>query len=117
MEKYLIIHNPRCSKSRETLKLLASHNIQPDIIDYLNGDLTHALLEKIIAALGVAPRELLRTKEEEFQKLELNMDDSNQIFTSILQHPKILERPIVIKGKQGVICRPPEKVLNLIAKV
>jgi arsenate reductase len=116
MEKYRIIHNPHCSKSREALKLLESHNIHPEIIDYLSGGLTPALLKNIIDTLGVKPSELLRTKEEEFQELDLNLDDSDRVFQSILQHPKILERPIVLKGKQGAICRPPEKVLDLITK-
>lgn len=117
MEKYLIIHNPSCSKSREALKLLESHNIQPEVIYYLNGELTPALLKTIVANLGVKPRDLLRTKEEDFQKLGLDLDNSEQVLLSILQHPKILERPIVLKGKQGAICRPPEKVLDLITKV
>ncbi len=114
MEKYFLIHNPRCSKSRETLGLLESHGIKVEIIDYLNGALTEDFLRKTLKALNVSPKEVLRTKEEDFLALNLNVEDDEAVIRAILGHPKILERPILVKGSQAVIGRPPEKILSLI---
>lgn len=114
MKAYQLVHNPRCSKSRETLALLESHGIKPDIIDYLNGDLTKDLIERIIKALGIAPKDILRTKEDDFQALNLDVEDKNAVIEAILKHPKILERPILLKGSQAAIGRPPENILKLL---
>lgn len=113
MNTITIIHNPRCSKSREALKIIEERGISPVVIEYLNGELSRELLEKVIKSLGVHPQEILRTKEEEFQALSLNLENAEEVITAIMQHPKILERPIVMKGNQAVIGRPPEKVLEL----
>lgn len=114
MEKYLLVHNPRCSKSRETLHLLESHHIQPEIIDYLNGQLTQEILNQIVHGLNVRPKDILRTKEEEFHSLKLDVENDMEVMKAILSHPKILERPILLKGSQAVIGRPPENILSLI---
>lgn len=113
--KLQIIHNPRCSKSRETLSLIENKGEQVQIIDYLNGDLTQDLLEKVIRLLDVPAKDLLRTKEEEFQSLNIDLDDTDAVLTAILEHPKLLERPIVIKGDKAIIGRPPENVLALLS--
>ena len=114
MEKYYLVHNPRCSKSRETLSLLETHGIKPEIIDYLQGDLSQDLLEKIFKALNKEPKDVLRMKEEEFLGLNLNLENPQEVIEAILRHPKILERPILMKGNQAVIGRPPEAILSLI---
>lgn len=113
MEKFTIIHNPRCSKSRETLSILESRGIAPQVVDYLGGELSKDFLLRVIKALHVHPREILRTKEEEFQSLNLDLNDSEAIVEAILAHPQILERPIVLRGDKAVIGRPPENVLKL----
>lgn len=111
---YTIIHNPRCSKSRETLEILREHTNDIKIINYLQGELTAPLLKEIIRGLGVPPREILRTKEDIFSTLKLNLDDDHSVEAAILAHPQLLERPIVIKGKKAIIGRPPEKVHELL---
>ena len=111
---FKIIHNPRCSKSREALKILEDHQVKLQIIHYLDGELSLDLLEEALAALKLEPREILRLKEEEFKSLKLDLDNKAQIKQAILSHPKILERPLIWKGKKGVIGRPPENVLALI---
>lgn len=116
MQETIIIHNPRCSKSRETLNLLESHGIQPRVIDYLHGELDEKLLKKVISVLNVRPQELLRIKEEEFRDLKINLNDEGQVIKAILDCPKLLERPIVLKGNKAVIGRPPENVLAIIDK-
>lgn len=114
LEKYIIIHNPRCSKSRETLTILESHGVNLEIIDYLGGGLSRELLKKVVDCLEDDPRTLVRTKEVEFADLNVDLDDSKQIIETILIQPKLLERPIVIKGDKVIIGRPPENVLKLL---
>jgi len=108
---YKIIHNPRCSKSRQTLEILEKHTDKIQIIDYLGGDLTSEMLETIIASLGL---DILRTKEEEYKALKIDFSDKAQVIKAIMKQPKILERPIVLKGKKAVIGRPPENVLSIL---
>ncbi|WP_408096351.1 arsenate reductase (glutaredoxin) [Peredibacter sp. HCB2-198] len=114
MNKFIITHNPRCSKSRDALAILEEHGIEPEIVDYLNSGLTRDFLTKIIETLKVHPKELVRTKEEEFQALKIDLNNAQEVINALLEHPKLLERPIVLKGNKGVIGRPPENVLSLI---
>lgn len=114
MTKFQIVHNPRCSKSRDALTILKDRGIEPEIIDYLNGGLNRELLTNIIEILHVQPKELVRTKEEEFQALKIDLNNAQEVIKTLLDHPKLLERPIVLKGNKGVIGRPPENVLSLI---
>jgi arsenate reductase len=116
MDTFIIIHNPRCSKSRETLALLESRGITPKVVDYLNGELNRELLLTVIKALNISPKEILRTKEEEFQSLTINLDDSEEVINAILKHPKLLERPIVLHGHKAAIGRPPENILGLLTR-
>lgn len=111
---YKIIHNPHCSKSRQTLEILEQHTDKIDVVDYLNGELTKELLETVIASIGL---DILRTKEDEYKALKIDFSKKEQVIKAILNTPKILERPIVIKNKKAVIGRPPENVLELIGKV
>ncbi|HXH74995.1 MAG TPA: arsenate reductase (glutaredoxin) [Bacteriovoracaceae bacterium] len=114
MNAISILHNPNCSKSREALALLQTHGIKPQIIDYLSGGLNQQLLRTIIQCLKVEPREIIRTKEEAFLALNINLNDSEEVIEAILSHPQILERPIVFNGKEAVIGRPPKNVLTII---
>lgn len=114
MEKTFIIHNPRCSKSRGALEILQAKGIQTEIIDYLNGGLTRQILLDFLQALKLSPKNLLRTKEDEFKALSLDVDNDEQVINAILKYPKILERPLVMQGKRAVIGRPPENVLELL---
>lgn len=111
-----IYHNPRCSKSRQTLQLLTEHGMEPEVINYLDTPPTHAELERILQLLHLEPRELMRRKEEEYAGLGL--DDPalsrSALIDAMVQHPRLIERPIVIRGRQAVIGRPPEKVLEIL---
>ena len=111
-----IYHNPRCSKSRQTLDLIKSRHIEPLVIEYLKTPPSEAELRKLIKALGLSPRGLLRKGEVVYK--ELKLDDSSitddQIIQAMVSHPVLIERPIVIREEQAVIGRPPESVLTIL---
>lgn len=112
-----IYHNPKCSKSRETLKLLRDHGVQPEVVEYLKHPLTRAGLVKILKLLKLTPRELLRTKEPEYKKAKLDNPKAsdNTILAALAKYPKLMERPIVvINSKKAALGRPPENVLKIL---
>lgn len=111
-----IYHNPRCSKSRQTLELLNAQGIQPDIVEYLNTPPDKAELTRILSLLGIAPRELMRTSEAEYKQQGLDNPDlsDDQLIDAMVNTPKLIERPIVITGNKAAIGRPPEKVLGIL---
>ena len=111
-----IYHNPRCSKSRETLSLIQSKGIDPSIILYLETPPSKAELKSILSKLGLKVREIIRTGEEAYKNLSLK-DDSlsdDQLLDAIVDYPKLLQRPIVVEGERAIIGRPPENVLDLL---
>lgn len=114
MSHWTIYHNPRCSKSRQTLAILESHGIEPQIVEYLKNPPIKSELETIIARLDQPARTIIRTKEDEFDKDTMDLDDEASIIAAIIEHPKLLERPIVIHGDKAVVGRPPENVLSLL---
>jgi len=111
-----IYHNPRCSKSRQTLQLLKDNNIEPQIVKYLDTPPSREELEAILEMLGMEPRDLMRKKEKEYKALGL--DDPNlsreQLIDAMVAHPRLIERPIVIKDGKAAIGRPPEQVLEIL---
>jgi len=113
-----IFHNNRCSNSRGALALLREHGIEPNIVDYIATPLTAPELAELVAHLGVPVRELLRTKEAQYQDLGLGLGQpavsDAQIFAAVAAHPVLLNRPIVVTPKGARLCRPPELVLELI---
>ena len=116
-DKVIIYHNPKCSKSRETLQILQDNNIEPEIIDYLEDPPTAQKLKKIIALLGVSARDLMRSTEPAYTDADLD-DDSlseNDIIEAICEYPALLQRPIVISKNRAIIGRPPARVLEIIA--
>ena len=116
MSHYQIYHNPRCSKSRQTLALLEEKGIAPDVILYLETPPTADELAGLLKKLGISARELLRKGEDEYKAMGL--DDENladtDLVAAMVKHPKLIERPIVVKGRQAVLGRPPENVLELV---
>ena len=116
MSEVIIYHNPRCSKSRQTLALLEENGVQPEIRKYLDDAPSSSELALVIEKLNMSPRELLRNKEAEYK--ENGLDDMSlsdeQIIQIMTQVPKLIERPIVIKGNNARIGRPPESVLEII---
>jgi len=111
-----IWHNPRCSKSRQTLDLLKSNGVEPAVREYLKEPPSKAEVEKLVALVGGDPRALIRDGEAEFKALKLKKADltTAQIVDAIAAHPVLLQRPIVVKGKHAAIGRPPEAVLPLL---
>jgi arsenate reductase len=111
-----IYHNPRCSKSRQTLALLSENEMDVEIIEYLKTPPSRKELSDIIKMLGIKPRDLLRKGEKEYKEAGLgNMDLSDkQIIDAMLEHPRLIERPIVIKDGQARIGRPPELILEIV---
>jgi arsenate reductase len=111
-----ILHNPRCSKSRQTLQILNDNNQQVEIIEYLKTPPTANELREIIGMLGISPRQLLRTGEAEYKEAGL-ADQSltaEQIIAAMLKYPKLIERPIVINNGPARLGRPPEQVLEIL---
>ena len=113
-----IYHNPRCSKSRKTLEILEQHQQQPQVIEYLNTPPDANTLKQLLVKLGITARDLLRSKEEEYQLAGLenqNLSD-DEITTAMIKFPKLIERPIVVIGNKAILGRPPEKILELIGQ-
>ncbi|MBD3656026.1 MULTISPECIES: arsenate reductase (glutaredoxin) [Marinobacter] len=111
-----IYHNPRCSKSRQALALLEEHGVVPEIIRYLETPPTAVELADLLDKLGLQPRDLMRQKEAEYKELGLdNPELSNDaLIAAMVAHPKLIERPIVVKGSKAALGRPPESVLTLL---
>ncbi|GHG02198.1 arsenate reductase (glutaredoxin) [Thalassotalea marina] len=109
-----IYHNPRCSKSRQTLQLLEENGQQVEVIEYLKTPLTRGQIEALLKALSVEPIEMMRIKEDEFKEQNLKGADNDTLIDAMVNTPKLIERPIVVKGDKAVIGRPPENVLSLI---
>lgn len=116
MDDIIIYHNPRCSKSRATLALLEENNVNPQIIYYLESPPDTEQLQELLQKLGLGIRELLRKSEAEYEQLGLDNDSlADEIILDIVSnHPKLIQRPIVIRGDKAIIGRPPENVLELI---
>jgi arsenate reductase len=111
-----IYHNPRCSKSRQTLQLLEDKGVQPDVIEYLKTAPSKNELESVLKLLGLAPRELMRKGEAVYKELNLK-DDSlsdEQLVNAMLANPILIERPIVLANGKAAIGRPPESVLGIL---
>lgn len=110
-----IYHNPRCSKSRQTLEIIKNQNIAVEIVEYLKDTPSEKELIDIIKKLGITPAQLIR-KGEAYYKDNFKGKILNDMewIQAMLDYPKLIERPIVIKGEKAVLGRPPEKVLDLL---
>jgi arsenate reductase len=111
-----IYHNPRCSKSRQALKLLEEHAVTPEVVEYLKTPPDAAELARLLDMLGLEPRELMRKKEKEYR--ESGADNPrlsrDQLIALMVQYPKLIERPIVVSGGKAALGRPPEHVLDIL---
>ena len=111
----IIYHNPRCSKSRQALALLKENGVEPEVVKYLKKPLDEAALRGLLTKLGLKAHDILRTKEGEYKQLGLSPDTpEEEILAAIVQHPILLERPIIVKGNRAIIGRPPENVRELL---
>ncbi|PSW03992.1 arsenate reductase (glutaredoxin) [Photobacterium lipolyticum] len=112
-----IYHNPRCSKSRQTLALIEEQGVAPEIVKYLDDTPTADELKGLFAKLGYSSvREMMRTKEDVYKELSLGEDSvtEEQLFDAMAANPKLIERPIVVNGDKAAIGRPPEQVLDIL---
>ncbi len=109
-----IYHNPRCTKSRETLKIIMDQGLEPEIILYLDNPMKATELKELIRKLGITAKELIRTSEkiykEEYKGKKMT---ETQWIKAMITYPKLMQRPIVVKDKKAVLGRPPENVLDL----
>ena len=115
--KNTIYHNPRCSKSRETLKLLQDRGAKFEVVEYLVQSPGKSELRELCRLLGVKPLRIVRTKEDLFVELGLSVDNgySDEQWLEVLtHHPKLIERPIVVIDGRAIIGRPPQNVLKLL---
>jgi arsenate reductase len=111
-----ILHNPRCSKSRQTLALLEENGVSPEVVEYLKTPPTAEQLADIVKKLGVSVRDIIRVKEAEYKETGADNDalSDEAVINILITTPKLIERPIVINGDKAAIGRPPENVLAII---
>ena len=109
----IIYHNPKCSKSRATLELLLEHGEDPKVVEYLNEPPSADELEMILKKLGKKPAELLRKKEAQEEGVDAGLADG-ALIKAMVAHPRVIERPIVVKGAKAAVGRPPESVLDIL---
>ncbi len=114
--KVTIYHNPRCSKSRQTLALLEEHDIDIEIIEYFKTPLDQKKLKNIIKLLNIPAADLLRKKESTFEESGIanKLDDEEAVIQAMIDNPVLIERPIVIANNKAAIGRPPENVLDIL---
>ncbi len=111
-----VYHNPRCSKSRQTMELLSAKGVQPEVIEYLKTPPSKKDLTEILSMLGLQPRQLMRIHEAEYKDNNL-ADESlsqEQLIEAMIQFPKLIERPIVVCNGKAAIGRPPETILEIL---
>lgn len=111
-----IYHNPRCSKSRQTLTLLEERGLKPTVIEYLKTPPDYDTLAALLARLRIPARDLVRSNEKEFRELGLDARqlDDEALLKAMAQHPRLIQRPIVVVGDRARIGRPPEAVLEIL---
>lgn len=116
MSEFTIYHNPRCSKSRQTLQLLQDNGIEPEVVFYLDNTPSVEQLDALLVKLGLSARDLLRKGEDDYKALNLKDPGHSDahLLAAMVSHPKLIERPIVVRGQRAVLGRPPENVLELL---
>ena len=116
MSDFIIYHNPRCSKSRQTLEILNQQDVDTEIVLYLENPPSAKEVASILQKLGLSSRDIIRKGEEEYKLLNIK-DQSlteNELISFMSENPKLIERPIVVKDDKAIIGRPPENVLSLL---
>lgn len=114
--KVTIFHNPRCSKSRQTLALLQDQGIEPEIVHYLDNPPDEQTLRDLLSRLELTAAQLIRRGEKEFRALGLGEPDVNEddLIRAMAEHPRLIQRPIVVAGSKARLGRPPEAVLEIL---
>ena len=116
MNDLIIYHNPRCSKSRQTLQIIKDHGMQPIVVEYLKAPLKKSELDNISKLLNKRPKDFVRKSEADFKENNIQniIENDAELINGMVKFPKIIERPIVLYGDRAVIGRPPENVLELL---
>jgi len=116
MSEVVIYHNPRCSKSREALTLLRERGVTPKVVHYLETPPDAGTLDRILKLLKMTPQELMRKQEEEYLALKVEGKGwrREELIKIMVEHPILIERPIVVKGDRAALGRPPEEVLKIL---
>ena len=110
-----IDHNPRCSKSRQTLALIQENGVEPEVVLYLENIPSTEELRDLLSKLEITPMQLIRKGEKDWKENYKGKELSDaQLIQAMIAHPKLIERPIVVKDNKAVLGRPPENVLELI---
>jgi len=116
MSDVTIYHNPRCSKSRNTLELIRGKGTEPTVVEYLKNPPSAGQIKGWLKALGMAPRDLMRKKEDEYGDLGLadtSLSD-DALIQAMVENPRLIERPVVTNGDKVALGRPPENVLEIL---
>jgi len=116
MEINIIYHNPRWSKSRESIKILENSGQEFKIVDYLNNPPSSSELSVLANKMGIRPKDFIRTRENIFKELDLksHLNDDEFLFKHMSEHPKLIERPIIVKGENAILGRPIDKVKEFL---
>ncbi|MFW5926083.1 MAG: arsenate reductase (glutaredoxin) [Myxococcota bacterium] len=116
MSGVTIWHNPKCSKSRQTLALLEERGVEPTIVKYLQNPPSPGEIDRVLKLLGVQPRDLMRKKEAPYAELGLAESERTreELIQAMAEHPILIERPVVIRDNRARIGRPPERVLEIL---
>ncbi|MBV1872741.1 MAG: arsenate reductase (glutaredoxin) [Gammaproteobacteria bacterium] len=111
----ILYHNPRCSKSRQTLELLKERGVNPSVSEYLKTPMDHPTLKNILALLNIPAHALIRSSEAIYKELELSSTDTEeQLIDAMIAHPKLIQRPIYVNKGKAALGRPPENILAII---
>ena len=114
MNPFILYHNPRCSKSRQTLEILQSHGVTPIIIEYLKAPMNLEQITELRSHFDL--KDFVRSNEPVFKKLNLTLADERKVLQAMVEEPILMQRPIVTSGNKAIIARPPEKVLALLSE-
>jgi len=115
MSEVQIWHNPKCSKSRAAMALLEENGVEVEVVKYLDEELDEAMIKELLLKLDIDAIDLMRTKEDIFKELKLeNVGDEGVLIRAMTRFPKLIERPIIIRGDKAVIGRPAEKIMEFL---
>ncbi|MBA3026241.1 MAG: arsenate reductase (glutaredoxin) [Sulfurimonas sp.] len=115
MQEVTIWHNPKCSKSREAMEIAAQNGCKVDVIKYLEESPDENQIRTVLKMLDMKPRELMRTKEDLYKELNLKDESSDDALIKVMfEHPKLIERPIIIKEGRAIIGRPTDKIAQFL---
>lgn len=115
MQEITIWHNPKCSKSREAMEMLQENKYEAKVVKYLEEKLDEKQIKTLLKMLGMGPKELMRTKEDIYKELNLKDEtDDEALIEAMAKHPKLIERPIIIKGNRAIIGRPVERIAEFL---